>query len=93
MSFREQFKARAQFSFRAVDDSGSDRFSKINLKVAELFYDHKKAGSLRDWLMQLAYADAEKEIEAEELKASLLKASTLECKDSSENVKAGDKDD
>lgn len=59
------FKVRVQLSFSGCEEQYSNRSMQVDARVAELFYSKNKKGTLRQWLLQLAYEAAEKEIDFE----------------------------
>jgi len=65
MSNLPDFKTRVQFSFGAAPSGISDDTAVLYDKVAEMFQTKKKLGSLKYWLLELAYEAAEKELALE----------------------------
>lgn len=59
------FKTRVQFSFGEAPSDISDESVILYNKVAELFRSKMKLGSLKYWLLELAYDAAEKELALE----------------------------
>ena len=65
MNDSEAFSVRVQFTFSACRGRCVNRSMQVDAKVAELFYTKKNNGTLKQWLLRLAYEAAEKEIDFE----------------------------